>query len=130
VENRRATISCLSGVREFSEVRKSPIKWRIHPWLLLHFLPLTQDKEKCEWNSKLGFAIRGTYLNAVKRNRLKRVIRSALQDAIRELQNQVWVVVWVSRRVTKDEWLQHERWFKQNRSFVVEKLRKFSQNRN
>ena len=122
MENRRSSITYLSGSRELREIRKSSIKWRINHWLFLLVSSAKQGQQDPRIVHKVGFSIRGNYLNSVKRNRLKRVIRSLLREATQGFNHSVLVLAYVSRRVTKDEWQQHELWLKKNRSRLVKKL--------
>jgi len=81
---------------EFTKLKlEGKRKW-IEPWLLMVYLPSEHNQ------TVLGFSISSRFLNSVKRNRLRRVLRSSLASS--DLDRFYMVHFIVTRKLSQIEW--------------------------
>ena len=90
-------LKSLKSESEFKKLKLEGRKKRLEPWLLMVYLP--SDKEF----SSVGFSISSKYLNSVKRNRLRRVLRSCLRSVSDGQRSYLFHFI-VTRKLTQAEW--------------------------
>lgn len=91
-------LKSLKSEAEFKKLKLKGKRKRIEPWLLMTYLASNNNQ------TLVGFSISSKFLNSVKRNRLRRVLRSSLASI--NLERRFYVVHFiVTRKVSKSEWL-------------------------
>jgi ribonuclease P protein component len=90
-------LKSLKAEKDFKRIKSEGKKKHLEPWLLMFFLPSSDAQ------NYIGFSISARFLNSVKRNRVKRVLRQNLR-LVRAKDKGFLVHFIVTRKVSPKEW--------------------------